>query len=137
MSNLPKTRYKGQINVVPRVPYIISIEVLQTPQTTSNPIVTNIMVDDFNVGDCTPDGSTHDCAFFLCKTTEKRAITSETGTIDISMEFKDHSWKCSCDIKSWNCNQHVNSPKLLPMVAVARITLKRQSSSNNSGNNMV
>ena len=136
MSNLPKTRYTSQINVVPKVPYTISIEFLQPPKTTSNPIVTNIMVDNFYVGDCTPEGITNDCAFLLCKTTEKRPIISETGTIDISIEFKDHSWKCSCDIRSWNCNQHVTSPTLLPMVAVARITLKRQPSFNNSGNKM-
>ena len=142
LSNLPKTRYKSHINVVPRVPYIISIEVLQPSKTTSTPVVTDIMMDNFHVGDCTPDGDTYDCTFFFCKTTEKGPITSETGTIDVSMEFKDHSWKCNCDMngierQSRNCKQRQEiSPTRLPMVAVARIKLERQSSSNNSGNNM-
>ena len=136
VSSLPKTLYKGHLNVIPRVPYIISIEVLQTLKTKLNPIVTDIMMDNIHVGDCTPEGETEDCTFFLCTTTEKRPITSETGTIDVSMVFTDHSWKCNCDTRNWYCNPHANNPSQLPMVAVARITLESQTSLSNSGNNM-
>ena len=91
-------------------------------------------MDDLHVGECKPEGYIDECAFFLCPTTEKHSIISKTGTIDVEIEFKDHLWKCSCDISSWYCSRNAAKPTQLPMVAVARIKLERQISSNNSGN---
>ena len=119
---------------MPNVSYNIFVEVLRSPKRSLKEEITKIIIDDVDIGPCNPTDNTTECGFLSCPNTEDTPYTvmSETGVVDVVIEYEGHSWGCNCDISTWQCSFEFSHSQQVPMVAVARITIERASS--NSGN---
>ena len=85
-------------------------------------------MDDIDFGHCNPPSlTTTDCSFSICPTINKESpsILSKRGTIEVLIEFQNHSWACNCDKSSWNCSQDFTNSRQVPMVAVAKVVLRQ------------
>ena len=123
-------QYRSTAAVVPNTNYKISVEILMSNKSSSKLLVNRVLVDDVDLGKCTPEAVKDDCTFVPCSslTEVDNLISSDTGVINIAIEFEGHSWGCNCDTQSWMCSKHRETLKQIPMVAVGKITLTKQGS---------
>ena len=126
-----KELLSGSIKVTKGVTYSLKVEVLRNDLGDSNEKVASITVDGREVGKkdgaaCNPDGGDSDCTFFDCEAqlSENLVVTANSSTIKVALDFKEHSWACDCDKKTWKCSKK-GSKKGGEMEAVARVTLRQ------------
>ena len=108
------------INISPREYYMLSLEVLVSGKT----VLPNIKIDQQKVGNCQPKGiSATKCSFFSCAgTLNKRFVSSDTGSIFLSLQYKQVDHQCDCTNKE-NCGQDEEISYLRHVAAAARISL--------------
>ena len=119
-----KSTYESVINVIPNLQYQLQVEVLRNDLESASERVSRITFDDVDIGDCNPDGGDYDCNFFDCHNTiQTKTISSETGSIPVSLTYQGHSWDCDCDKETWICSRENEIAGRTPMTAAARFTL--------------
>ena len=125
---LPRLQYRSTISVVPNVSYSISVEILHHQTVKVAEKINKIIVDDRNIGKCEPENVGDECVFSSCVNINDgtQTISSETGEINVVIEFEGHSTACHCDVKSWICSEQQKFQTQIPIVAAGRIMLKKQ-----------
>merc|ERR1719203_1306131 len=95
-----KTHNTGTISVLPGAVYTVQLEVLRNDLQSSSERVVDVTLDGRSIGGCNPDGGDYDCTFFNCPI-PATTVQSQTGTIQVSMQYTGHSWDCDCDTSTW------------------------------------
>ena len=114
-----KTENKGVVDVLKNTPYRVRFEILRNDLDSASEKVTEVLVDDQDLGECNPDGGAYNCTFFDCSVTQKEVtVVSETGKINLNMKLTGHSHNCDCDTSTWNCSRENTVSGRTKMTAV-------------------
>ena len=113
----------GTIVAQPRVHYTVKVEILRNDLGSYDERVQDIMLDGRSIGGCNPDGGDFDCTFLNCPITSTSTVVSQTGNIEVKMDFVGHSQDCDCDRQTWICSRRNQVPGRTPVTAVGRFVL--------------
>ena len=108
------------------MPYTVMAQVLRNDMGSTSEKLSSITMDGVQIlskGDCNPPGHDHDCDFWTCPTVTGKPVLSQTGSIAVTLDFKETSWDCDCDTRTWQCSKENTVAARTAMEAVVRFTL--------------
>ena len=115
--------------VIPGVTYNVKTEILRNDLGHGrSEMVTSILVDGVELGECNPDGGDYDCTFFDCFSAQSHTVTATSTQLQFALSYQGHSHDCDCDTLTWesgdtSCSKEFTIAGRSPMAAVARFTL--------------
>ena len=116
----------GTILVSKGVHYSVKAEVLRNDMGHASEKLLSVTLDGVKMlpeGGCNPPGNDYNCDFWTCPVVSGRSVVSRTGSIAVGLDFRETSWDCDCDTKTWQCSKENTVRGRTAMEAVVRFTL--------------
>ena len=119
-----------EMDIIAGAVFRVNVEVLQGGLESPDAKVSNIKLNEKDLGGCNPTGSNFSCSFQTCNFKgDKNEIISLTGKLNIVLRFTHAAHYCDCDEITWECSPKQRRDESgdvagrTGFIAVARVTL--------------